>query len=66
MTIFLNGATVECNEGLTIEGLLKTYHLSLEATLVEQNGIALHRHEWVKRKVQENDRFEILSVAAGG
>jgi thiamine biosynthesis protein ThiS len=66
MTIFLNGEPVDCKGGLTIEDLVKGCHLSLEAALVEQNGVALHRREWARRRVQESDRVEILSVAAGG
>ncbi len=66
MTIFLNGEPVDCKDGLTIEDLVKGYHLALEAALIEQNGVALHRREWARRGVQESDRVEILSVAAGG
>jgi thiamine biosynthesis protein ThiS len=33
---------------------------------VEHNGSALRRREWATQKLQENDRVEILRVAAGG
>lgn len=66
MKIVLNGEPADCDDGLTIEELVKRHHLFLEATLVEHNGFALQRREWAERKVRENDRLEILSVAAGG
>jgi len=34
--------------------------------LIEHNGVALRRREWMKRTLNEGDRIEILRVAAGG
>ncbi len=65
MRIFVNGEAMDCDYG-TIEKLIQHYGLSPEATLVEHNGGALRRREWTARKLQENDRIEILRVAAGG
>jgi thiamine biosynthesis protein ThiS len=66
MRLFINGEAAECEIGLTIEQLVRRYGLSLEATLVEHNGVALHRREWPEHSLGENDRIEILRVAAGG
>jgi thiamine biosynthesis protein ThiS len=66
MTVFLNGEAAQCEEGLTIAQLLERHGLPLEATLVERNGVALHRREWPNEKLRVNDRLEILRVAAGG
>ena len=66
MKLFLNGESAECESGLTIEELIRRHGLAPEATLVEHNGVALPRREWPKRSLGENDRVEILCVAAGG
>ena len=34
--------------------------------LVEHNGIALRPDEWNARPIADNDRIELLRVAAGG
>ena len=65
MRIFVNGEATDCENG-TIEKLVQRHGLSLEATLVEHNGSALRRREWATQKLEENDRIEILRVAAGG
>ena len=66
MRIFVNGEAVDCEAGLTIAELIAHHRLTPEATLVEQNGIALPRREWKERILRENDRLELLRVAAGG
>ena len=66
MKIYLNGAAADCGSGATVAELIERHGLSPETTLVERNGIALHRREWAAEKLQENDRIEILRVAAGG
>ncbi|CAN5598691.1 hypothetical protein BH18VER2_BH18VER2_02990 [soil metagenome] len=66
MKIFLNGERAECGEGATVSQLMGQYGLPREATLVEHNGVALRRKEWEEQRLQENDRVEVLRVAAGG
>ena len=66
MKIFLNGEKVDCGDARTIEQLLRRQRLTSDTTLVEHNGAALHRREWPERKLGQNDRVEILQVAAGG
>lgn len=66
MKFFLNGERVECQDVRTIEELVEQHQLPPATTLVEHNGVALHRREWPNEKLQENDRVEILRVAAGG
>ena len=65
MRIFVNGEVTDC-ETSTIENLIQCHGLLPEATLVEHNGSALRRREWATQKLEENDRVEILRVAAGG
>lgn len=66
MNIFLNGERVECNGAGTIEDFIVRHRLAPETTLVEHNGVALRRRDWPNEKLRENDRLEILRVAAGG
>ncbi len=65
MKIFLNGEAAECDDA-TVEKLIARHGLLPETTLVERNGVALHRSEWTTQKLEEGDRLEILRVAAGG
>ena len=65
MRIFVNGEATDC-ENTTIEKLIQCHGLLPEATLVEHNGSALRRREWATQELAENDRVEILQVAAGG
>ena len=66
MKIFVNGEHADYGDGFTVEDLVRRLALSPETALVELNGVALHRREWAGRTLQENDRLEILRVAAGG
>lgn len=63
--IQLNGEKKEVHASTLVE-LLQELHIPLVAALVEQNGIALHRHELEKALLQERDVIEILQIAAGG
>jgi thiamine biosynthesis protein ThiS len=66
MKIFVNGAIVDCGVARTVDELIRQHQISPETTLVEHNGTALRRREWPGQQLQENDRVEILRVAAGG
>jgi sulfur carrier protein len=66
MKILVNGERVECDAARTVDELIQHHRLGSETTLVELNGAALHRREWPAQVLQENDRIEILRVAAGG
>jgi thiamine biosynthesis protein ThiS len=66
MKILVNGESAETRDVQTMEELVDKYQLQRQTTLIEHNGVALHRREWMKRALSEGDRIEILSVAAGG
>jgi thiamine biosynthesis protein ThiS len=66
MKIFVNGEPAAYERALTVADLVRHYALSPETTLVELNRAALHRREWETQMLSENDRVEILWVAAGG
>jgi len=50
----------------TLVELLQELKLPIATVLVEQNGVALHRHELERATLAENDQIEILQIAAGG
>ncbi len=66
MNFFLNGERVARSDAATIEELVTRLALAPETTLVEHNGVALHRREWPNEQLADDDRVEILHVAAGG
>ena len=66
MNFFLNGERVARTDATTIEELVTRLQLTPETTLVEHNGIALRRREWPNEQLADDDRVEILNVAAGG
>jgi thiamine biosynthesis protein ThiS len=66
MKVFVNGEAANYEQELTVQELVQRHGLSPETTLVELNGAALHRREWDAQRLGENDRVEILRVAAGG
>ena len=66
MNFLLNGARVAREDAQNIAELIERLALAPETTLVEQNGVALHRRAWPNEKLREGDRIEILRVSAGG
>jgi sulfur carrier protein len=49
-----------------VEALVAELGLPLAAALVEHNGTALLRSEWLKTQLQDGDRLEIIRMVAGG
>lgn len=66
MKILLNGERVDAREAKTIAELMDRYELPPQSVLVEQNDLAVHRHEWADRPLAEGDRIEFIRVVAGG
>lgn len=65
MNLFLNGQKREVEAG-TVTDLINELGLTPEAVLVERNGTALLRSEWPQTPLSDDDRLEVLRVAAGG
>jgi thiamine biosynthesis protein ThiS len=61
----INGESKEVSS-VTIEGVFGELSLPAPLMLVEHNGKALHRSEWVSVTLREGDRLELMKVAAGG
>ena len=66
MTILLNGEPVETRGAKNVSELVEAYGLPAATVLVEHNGFALHRREWIDRSLCEGDRIELVRVVAGG
>ena len=66
MKILINGETRQLGQSKTITTLVADLGLEPKMVLIEHNGIALHRSEWSTCILSEDDRIEILQVAAGG
>ena len=66
MNILINGETRQFEESKTITGLVVDLALEPKMVLIEHNGTALHRSEWITCLLSKSDRIEILQVAAGG
>lgn len=49
-----------------IDDLVNTLGLVRETILIEHNGTALLRSEWLHTSLTSGDQIEILRVAAGG
>ena len=65
MNLHLNGKELGV-DATNVEALVAELRLPLAATLVEHNGTALLRSEWLKTQLQDGDRLEIIRMVAGG
>jgi len=66
MNVFINGEARAVEERTSLPVLVSNLGLEPKMILIEHNGCALHRSEWIGRRLSEGDRLEILQVAAGG
>ena len=65
MNLYLNGKELGV-DATNVEALVAELGLPLAAALVEHNGTALLRSEWLKTQLQDGDRLEIIRMVAGG
>ena len=65
MNLHLNGKELVV-DATNVEALVAELGLPLAAALVEHNGTALLRSEWLKTQLQDGDRLEIIRMVAGG
>ena len=66
MNVWLNGEIADARGAQTVADLAERYGLHPNSILIEHNGVALHKREWVARELQEADRVEFIRVVAGG
>ena len=65
MNLHLNGKELGV-DATNVEALVAELGLPLAAALVEHNGTALLRSEWLKTQLQDGDRLELIRMVAGG
>jgi thiamine biosynthesis protein ThiS len=66
ITVTVNGKPFETPSGANVHGLLEALGLPQQGTLVERNGVALFARDFGSTPVAEDDRFEVVRIAAGG
>lgn len=66
MKLFVNGEAREIVHAQNVAELIDELGLPAPATLVEHNGLALRRSEWLARPLAEGDRIELIRIVAGG
>lgn len=66
MTIQLNGNNHNLPAPLNIEGLLASIGLGDKPVVVELNQHALFPREYTETIVNDGDKVEIITIAAGG
>ena len=66
MKLFVNGDAREVLRARNVAELIEELSLPAPAILVEHNGLALRREEWVERQLADGDRIELVRVVAGG
>ena len=66
VTVFTNGQARQVDADKTVAEIIRDLKLTPAAVLVERNGRALLRQEWVGEKVEHGDRLEFVKVVAGG
>ncbi len=66
MKIVLNGKDHALENPVSIEGLLQSIHLAGKPVVVEHNQKALFPREYNATILEEGDRVEIVTIAAGG
>jgi thiamine biosynthesis protein ThiS len=64
--VIANGRPVQADLPCSIEEFLTAQELPSRSVVVEQNGEAVAPSEFPKRKIQANDRLEIVRIVAGG
>jgi sulfur carrier protein len=64
--IVVNGEPREIADAVNVGELVAKLALPAPATLVEHNGLALRRSEWVTRTIADGDRVELIRIVAGG
>ena len=66
MTLTVNGEAREIARATNVSELIEELGLPAPATLVEHNGLALRRDEWLAHTLADGDRIELIRIVAGG
>jgi len=66
MELLINSEKHHFPNAANITEVVAALRLEPSMVLVEHNGLALRRSEWMDTKINSGDQLEILRVAAGG
>ena len=64
--IQLNGKKIVIKDNFSIFDLLKKYKLSNKKVAIEHNGSIIHKENFKKRYLKNDDRLEIVHFIGGG
>tara|TARA_X000000368_G_C22814546_1_gene616206 strand:+ start:444 stop:647 length:204 start_codon:yes stop_codon:yes gene_type:complete len=64
--IQLNGKKITVNKNMTISNVLIKYKLDNKKVAIELNGEILPKNKYNKKKLQDNDKIEIVHFIGGG
>ena len=64
--IQLNGKKVKIHKHLNIKELVKKYKLNEKKIAIELNGVILPKQNYIKKKLKNNDKIEIVQFIGGG
>tara|TARA_Y100000996_G_C22529541_1_gene645933 strand:- start:214 stop:417 length:204 start_codon:yes stop_codon:yes gene_type:complete len=64
--IQLNGKKITINKNMTISNVLVKYKLDNKKVAIELNGEILPKNKYNKKKLQDNDKIEIVHFIGGG
>ena len=64
--IQLNGKKVKIKSNCSIFDLLKKYKLSNKKVAIEHNGVIIHKENFRKKNLKNNDKIEIVHFIGGG
>ncbi len=66
MKIILNGKEKEISAGINIQQLMESLGLAGKPVVIEHNKTAIFPRDYCNICFKENDKIEIINIAAGG
>jgi len=64
--IQLNGRKISIHSNFSVIDLIKKYKLKEKKIAIELNGVILHKQNYRKKKLKNNDKIEIVQFIGGG
>tara|TARA_Y100001936_G_scaffold236537_1_gene266085 strand:- start:1762 stop:2007 length:246 start_codon:yes stop_codon:yes gene_type:complete len=64
--IQLNGKKISINTNFSVRDLIKKYKLKEKKIAIELNGVILPKQKYIKKKLKNNDKIEIVQFIGGG
>ena len=64
--IQLNGRKISIHSNFSVIDLIKKYKLKEKKIAIELNGVILPKQNYIKKKLKDNDKIEIVQFIGGG